>query len=327
MPAIRRSRCGLGTSRFQNRFVVRKPYLALILKICTDFTASMTSKTSSTSQECSQTVSVVIATSGRPHVLHDTIISIHHQTVTPLEVIICVPDTSSIGSQTAEYVTVIHTQRGLTNQRNAGLRAATGDFILFLDDDIELIREYLEICLRIMAQNPQIALVGGWAFLEGLDRAEALERINTEFPERDSKGDFVPSESCYGCNMFVRSKIARLELFDEKLPLYGWLEDYDWSRRISRHGVIGWSATARVVHLRASTGRMNGCLFGYSQIANPLYLYRKGVMPFGNLASLWLRAIAGNIKGRRSPQLRGHILAFLDVLGRKVDPTRILEIR
>jgi glycosyltransferase involved in cell wall biosynthesis len=271
-------------------------------------------------------VSVVIATAGRPDILHDTIQSLYRQSIAPFEIIVCLPDYASIRPSTAAVSKVIESLRGLCPQRNAGLKAVRGEYTLFLDDDIELPPDYMKICLRIMQQNPHIALVGGWAFIEGTGRAEALELIAKEAAIDDSLPDCVPAFSCYGCNMFVRSDIARRELFDENLPLYGWLEDYDWSRRIAKHGAVAWSAKARVVHLRTPSGRTDSRLFGYSQIANPLYLYHKGTMPGRKLVSHWAGSLAGNLRHLRKSHLRGNSLALWDFVCGRIHPRRILAI-
>ena len=67
--------------------------------------------------------------------------------------------------------------------------------------------------------------------------------------------------------------------FDEGLPLYGWQEDIDFAARVARQG----GALARTdafagVHCGVKTARSRGLPIGYSQVANPLYLVRKGTM-------------------------------------------------
>ena len=86
--------------------------------------------------------------------------------------------------------------------------------------------------------------------------------------------------SAYGCNMVVKLSITKRQCieFDEKLPLYGWLEDMDFSRRAARYGRIVKADTLQGVHLGTKTGRISGVRYGYSQIVNPIYLYNKRVI-------------------------------------------------
>jgi GT2 family glycosyltransferase len=67
--------------------------------------------------------------------------------------------------------------------------------------------------------------------------------------------------------------------FDENLPLYGWLEDVDFCRRLAPYGRIVRNARTAGVHLGSNSGRTSGVCYGYSQIANPLYLWRKALCP------------------------------------------------
>lgn len=60
--------------------------------------------------------------------------------------------------------------------------------------------------------------------------------ISNQFDASDSQKEDV--FNTYGCNMAFR--ISALEIskirFDEKLPLYGWYEDMDFSRRLLPYG-------------------------------------------------------------------------------------------
>jgi hypothetical protein len=84
----------------------------------------------------------------------------------------------------------------------------------------------------------------------------------------------------YGCNMAPRLvPLHRHSLrFDEDLPLYGWLDDVDLCRRLSAYGRIVKNWNMIGVHLGTKRGRTAGIRLGYSQIANPIYLRRKGTL-------------------------------------------------
>ena len=78
--------------------------------------------------------------------------------------------------------------------------------------------------------------------------------------------------------MAIRLEHARSVRFDENLPLYGWLEDVDFSHQLSRTGKIVDVSAVAGVHLGIKMGRTPGKKFGYSQIVNPIYLIQKGSM-------------------------------------------------
>ena len=82
-----------------------------------------------------------------------------------------------------------------------------------------------------------------------------------------------------GQNIFVRSQVFEKVLFDENLPLYGWLEDLDFATNILRYGRIIMNTETCWVHVGAPSGRTTGLRFGYSQVVNPPYLWRKNGKP------------------------------------------------
>jgi GT2 family glycosyltransferase len=141
--------------------------------------------------------------------------------------------------------------------------------------------------------------------------------------------------NAYGCNMAVRlSPILEHALaFDEQLPLYGWLEDVDFSRSIARYGRSVRVEGARGVHLGVRSGRQPGRKLGYSQVANPVYLIRKGTMSKGRAVAQIGRNILANTRGLlfndrlidRWGRLNGNLLALSDLLVGRASPSRILE--
>ena len=120
----------------------------------------------------------------------------------------------------------------------------------------------------------------------------------------------APAFNGYGCNMAVRSAVVRRHRlrFDERLPLYAWQEDVDFSRRLAPHGAILQLEGARGVHLGVKQGRSPGVQLGYAQVVNPFYLVRKQAgYPMGRALShvgCNMAAHRGAASGRRSPQRR-----------------------
>ncbi|ODT65230.1 MAG: hypothetical protein ABS75_32565 [Pelagibacterium sp. SCN 63-23] len=88
------------------------------------------------------------------------------------------------------------------------------------------------------------------------------------------------------------------------------------------------------VHLGTKSGRNSGVKLGYSQIANPIYLWRKGTFPMRRAVAPIFRNVISNLVKCLHPEpwidrkgrLRGNIIAFTDLAKGKMIPTRILEI-
>ena len=122
--------------------------------------------------------------------------------------------------------------------------------------------------------------------------------------------------------------------FDEAMPRYGWLEDVDFSRALAEHGRVVKDSAMVGVHLGTKVGRSRGVPLGYSQIANPVYLTRKGTMHTRRALRMILRNIAANAGNSPRPEpwvdrrgrLRGNLLGLRDLLLGRLSPSRILSL-
>jgi GT2 family glycosyltransferase len=290
---------------------------------------------------------VVISSLNRPQVLHETVLSLQKQTIAPNAVVLSLCDTASLATETEKLplVLVVRGSRGLTKQRNTGARVAPlgTEYLLFLDDDTELAPNYLESMERLLDQRSEITVASGVCAADGLRLARALTRAEatTAATEHHCKDETEAAEGAYGCNMFVRRSILDSVLFDEGLPLEGWLEDYDFSVRCRKYGLVVWNHGTCVAHLGIQRMvRERGLPVGYSQIANSYYLWRKDVIPSFRLllAKFWLPALRVSLQGTlhgRAPwsiifdyqgRLRGNALALADAVRLRLAPDRIVGL-
>lgn len=123
--------------------------------------------------------------------------------------------------------------------------------------------------------------------------------------------------------------------FDERLPLYGWQEDVDLSRRLAEFGDVVQIDAACGVHLGVKSGRGSGVRLGYSQVANPLYISgkRRGY-PFRRAVAHIARNLAMNVARATWPEpyvdrrgrLCGNLLALFDLTIGRMAPERILDL-
>jgi hypothetical protein len=289
-------------------------------------------------------IAVGIATAGRPGLLEVVIRQLSSQTRHADLVIACAPSLDDIGTPDLAGVYLLIGPRGLTQQRNAILdRASDFDVIVFFDDDFLPESSYLEVIERVLTMHPDIVMVTGCVVADGiigpgLAVDEARRRLAMLQPvEVDSKAlEMDPVPNGYGCNMAVRmdAVAAGSCRFDERLPLYGWLEDVDFSGQLARVGRIVKVRGARGIHLGVKRGRQSGIRLGYSQIANPIYLLRKGTCPWPLALRLMSRNISANFARSIKPEpyidrrgrLVGNCRAFLDCIEGRLIPERILEL-
>ena len=284
-------------------------------------------------------VSVIIPSYGRPRILEDTVSSLLNQTIFPLEILISAvtPDDVTPATASIPSVHVLYGHRGSSAQRNTGVRAldSRSAFVLFLDDDVELPTTYLEAGLLAMAERQDAGVVVGTFLAERVTRERARE-IVSEFRIDPNGTALVEARSAFGGNMLVRAFVAKKIPFDENLPLYGWLEDLDWSAQAARLGKIIRSSSVAMVHLAAGSGRMSPKQYGYVQIVNPCYLWKKrSIRHVGELIYRhWVRTVPRNIVGcvidanrtERMQRLRGNALAFWDLFHGRCNPMRATEL-
>ena len=232
-------------------------------------------------------LAVGIATAGRPVILAQMLQRLRAQTRAPDLIVICAPNASDVEGavEASPGVAVLTGPRGLPRQRNAILRHLKSyDVVVFFDDDFIPCNDYLEGVERTLLANPDVVMTTGRVLQDGI-LGPGLTFETADIAIKASAPS-VPNERAgvgingYGCNMSVRlAAVRRHELtFDERLPLYGWLEDVDFSRRLAPFGRIVRAQATRGVHLGVKQGRQPGLKLGYSQIANPFYLMRKGTM-------------------------------------------------
>ncbi len=132
---------------------------------------------------------------------------------------------------------------------NLGLRAATSDVVLFLDDDVIPVRDLVARHAEAHRQ-PGVAVVAGQVLQPGED-PEPL--AGERFAFRSSLQQQV--EEVMGGNFSVR-RTAALDCggFDENFVQVAYRFEADFCRRIRRHGSIAFEPAASIRHLRAGTG-------------------------------------------------------------------------
>lgn len=290
-------------------------------------------------------VAVGIATTGRRPILHSVLPHLLHQSQPVDEIVICAAadddvDPAALGALGAlsGRTRVVFSERGLCRQRNRILECVSEtDILLFLDDDFLVAPSYVEETVRIFRQYPDVVMSTGTVDADGIlgpgiPLEDGLRIIRTQ-ADAPPRGGEQPVYNGYGCNMAVRMSTVRgyALRFDENLPLYGWLEDVDFSRQLARHGRIVRSQRLHGVHLGTKTGRTSGIRLGYSQIANPVYLMRKKTMSPRHAAPQIMRNLISNTVKIFRPEpwvdrrgrLSGNLRALADLVRGRLAPQNV----
>ncbi|WP_228121207.1 glycosyltransferase family 2 protein [Gluconobacter cerevisiae] len=291
-------------------------------------------------REKMQTV-VGIATSGRPEILAELVRQLAHQTVKPDRIIISYakPDDISAISQTLRDMAsleLVTGYQGASVQRNVILdRLEDEDIILFFDDDFFPHPTYIARMVEAFRDNPNILGATGQVLADGAQgpglRIEDANRLNAQ-ANTEAVFKIEDAFNTYGCNMVFRcAAIKRLGArFDERLPLYSWYEDIDFSRSLLPHGKVVKVNSAQGVHLGNKTGKGSGIRLGYSQIINCIYLAQKGTYPWSNaiksagrhLTINSLKSLRPEYYVDRKGRLLGNLIGLGDLLRNRITPER-----
>jgi len=286
-------------------------------------------------------VAAVIATVGRPEVVNVTVRHfLEHQKLRPsVTIVSCVSRADAGDLAHLPGVVVITGRAGLAAQRNAALDALPAgiDVVAFFDDDFVADPDWLATAVRTFEERPEVAGFTGNVLADGikgpgLPFGEAVRLLE----ESKATWSFVEPYSPYGCNMAFRMSAIGALRFDERLVLYGWLEDRDFGASLARRGgrlVKGLGAQG--VHLGVKSGRIAGNRLGYSQVINPIYMLRKGTMNLRQVADHLFRNVASNVVRSARPEpfidrrgrLRGNLRAMTDVLRGRIEPERATDIK
>jgi GT2 family glycosyltransferase len=158
---------------------------------------------------------------------------------------------------------VLETREGVANARNAGIRAANGDWYAFFDDDQLAISDWL-FRLFDAAQTKGSKCVGGAVHLDlsedelqqiSLSCRETILRERSDFCDVEDalpyRGNQYPGT---GNLLLARSVLDDVGIFDERLVLGG--EDHDLAIRIRRAGYDMWYVPGAVIRHRVFPKRL-----------------------------------------------------------------------
>lgn len=280
---------------------------------------------------------IVIPSLGRAAILGEGLRQIAKQVKMPHQVVVVVASQEDLPDEIPDYVAVVFSEKGTCVQRNVGIDNCDDevDFILFIDDDTFLHPSYIEEMERIFSGNPDIAALSGRLLCDGnISIDEAVALLQDYVCESDP---LLIDAGLYG-SYGIRKSILTEVRYDERLVLYGFLEDADLASHIRKKGPIKGSSSLVAVHLGyVSGGRANHVRFGFSQVMNPFYLCRKNGKSFPlyeMLSRHWFRGVPANLVGiitgpdrkDRMDRFKGNMIAFGLLLTGRVMPEHATKL-
>lgn len=228
----------------------------------------------------------------------------------------------------------VHTEPGLTLQRNKGISLAHGDILYFFDDDVQLEPDYLAVMKKTFKRFPQY--IGGMGSIINMQQPmPLLWRLFHQcfFLQRDyASGRFTlsgmpthaygnqvmtPVTVLGGCCMAFRKELLKKHCFDEQLQRYAYMEDADISWRASQEGLFFYQPLACLYHYASPVARDSAIENRAMFIRNYRYLFFKNVYPKNRLRIIayWWTIIGLYLKAlllRDSASLKGYRILFFD---------------
>jgi glycosyltransferase involved in cell wall biosynthesis len=212
-------------------------------------------------------VSAIIPTRGRPALLAGAVRSALRQTWRRMEVVVVVdgPDAETaayLEGMTDPRVRVLFLEAawGAGDARNAGVRAAQGEWIALLDDDDEWLPDKIEQQMRaVRGMRDWFPVVSTRVLARSASAARVLPAKPYHWPQ--SIGDFLFCRSGLGDSggvMQTSTLLAPRDLllaipFQSGLPMH---QDWDWLIRVGAHEGVGFAMVRKPLTVwRVEDGR------------------------------------------------------------------------
>jgi len=252
-------------------------------------------------------VTVVMCTYRRARSMEGFLASLEEQVPRPLRLIVvdASPDTETeelVRIRRGEmasgllYFRVAGPLKGLTRQRNFGIRWVNTDLVAFFDDDVVLRPGCLAEMERVHRATDGTVGVGGytegsyippdrlWRTRRALGivadlRPGSYQRSGMSVPWAflPPTDGVVDADWLPGCAMMWKTPVLREIGFSESFEGYAQGEDLDFSLRARRRGRLFVAGAARFLHLFDENGRPDHVKMGFMALYNRFQIQRRGL--------------------------------------------------
>ncbi len=279
-----------------------------------------------------KTVSVIVPTVGRPESLQRLLESLSAQSVAPAEILIAdasgAPETAELVQRWASKGMPVRRIEvdppNAVRQRKAAIRESTGEFLLLLDDDVELEPECLEQMLKgMVSEDGTVAVVADFSNQAWSEPTRAWRwymRYALGLRDREWEGRVVGPLLRF-CYPGGRASPARMEWIGAGTTLVARTaydtaggfsdfflhrctmnEDVDLGLKLNRVGTIVFWPAARLAHYHAQSGRVAADVAAEDDLFNRYFVMTRtiGMAParaLGLVIQFFAIETASNVAG------------------------------
>jgi GT2 family glycosyltransferase len=202
-------------------------------------------------------LSIIIATHARPDSLARLIASLKPQLRSSRSELIIAENGTPAPTKLADADAVtahLHDPRpGKCRVQNLAIKRATGEILIFLDDDLIVAKDYVDQVERFFTYRPEFAAMKGRILpAEDPHKIAGINWVYLDLPLVDHGNEIIEVRGVMGANMaFLAEAIRTVGPFDERLGpgAAGHEEETEMSARLRRGGYhIGYSPNAVVYH-------------------------------------------------------------------------------
>ena len=124
-------------------------------------------------------------------------------------------------------------RKSIGRKRNELLEAAKGEYVVFIDDDDEVTKDYIPLILQAIKKKPDVVCFNGWMTTNGQQRKDFYFSLNYPYSQVELKGKFVylryPNHLCP-----MRRELVQKIPFDN-ISLF---EDFNWATTIHKQQIL-----------------------------------------------------------------------------------------
>jgi GT2 family glycosyltransferase len=206
-----------------------------------------------------------------------------------------VVDQSATRYELPAYPRLVHvfdqSLSGASAARNAGADAASGELLLFIDDDCLLRNDAVTAIVAAFDANPDAAGVQAQLVDKDFIPVPLSARIFEHgFFNTNEYGPHHDMRRIAGAGCAYRKSLFAHVRFDEELKGYSYGEDYDMAIRARRFGRLVFAADAIVEHAASQTNRFDRLRSFQTRWKNLNYIYAKNraiAAPLDRVGHLW----------------------------------------